>query len=78
MALKITSAEEAITVSNLITWVHSITGREIDVAEFMETGERVFNLKRLFNTRAGVSRKDDFLPPRFLTLNRKYQLPLNP
>ena len=33
--------------------------------------ERIFNLKRLFNTRLGVSRKDDFLPPRFLTLNRK-------
>jgi len=36
----------------------------------MKTGERVFNLKRLYNTRLGVSRKDDFLPPRFMTLKR--------
>jgi aldehyde:ferredoxin oxidoreductase len=36
----------------------------------MQTGERVFNLKRLYNTRLGVSRKDDFLPPRFITLKR--------
>ena len=36
----------------------------------MKVGERVFNLKRLYNTRLGVSRKDDFLPPRFLTLKR--------
>jgi len=27
-------------------------------------------LKRLYNIRLGVSRKDDFLPYRFLTLNR--------
>jgi aldehyde:ferredoxin oxidoreductase len=38
----------------------------------METqGERIFNLKRLYNAGLGISRKDDFLPPRFLTLNRK-------
>ena len=37
----------------------------------MLAGERSFNLKRLFNTRLGISRKDDFLPPRFMTLNRK-------
>lgn len=34
-------------------------------------GERIFNLKRLYNTRLGISRKDDFLPPRFMTHNRK-------
>ena len=27
-------------------------------------------MKRLYNTRLGVRRKDDSLPPRFLTLNR--------
>jgi aldehyde:ferredoxin oxidoreductase len=68
---RFTQIGKAVNVSNLINWVNSITGREIDVAECMKTGERVFNLKRLYNTRAGVSRKDDFLPPRFMTLNRK-------
>jgi aldehyde:ferredoxin oxidoreductase len=37
----------------------------------MKIGERIFNLKRMYNTRLGVSRKDDFLPYRFLTLNRE-------
>jgi aldehyde:ferredoxin oxidoreductase len=68
---RFTQIGKAVNVSNLVNWIHAITGRQIDVTEFMKTGERVFNLKRLYNTRAGVSRKDDFLPPRFLTLNRK-------
>ncbi len=70
---RFTQIGKAVNVTNLIHWTKSITGRAIDVAEFMKTGERVFNLKRLYNTRAGVSRKDDFLPPRFLTLNRKHE-----
>ena len=40
----------------------------MDVAEYMKAGERAFTLKRLFNNRLGISRKDDILPPRFLTL----------
>ena len=29
-------------------------------------GERIWNLERLYNLRAGFSREDDTLPPRFL------------
>jgi aldehyde:ferredoxin oxidoreductase len=61
---------KAVTLTNTLNWFNLITGRGMDVGEFMETGERIFNLKRLYNTRLGISRKDDFLPPRFLTLNR--------
>jgi aldehyde:ferredoxin oxidoreductase len=32
----------------------------------MKTGERIFNLERLFNIRAGFTAKDDTLPPRML------------
>jgi aldehyde:ferredoxin oxidoreductase len=32
----------------------------------MKTGERIFNLERLFNFRAGLTAKDDTLPPRML------------
>jgi len=32
----------------------------------MKTGERIFNLERLFNLRAGFTAKDDTLPPRML------------
>lgn len=63
---------KAVTASNLVNWVNMITGREMDMDEFMKIGERIFTLKRLYNTRLGISRKDDTLPPRFLTLNRKH------
>ena len=36
----------------------------------MKTGERLYNLKRLFNVRLGISRKDDTLPMRLLTHRR--------
>jgi aldehyde:ferredoxin oxidoreductase len=60
-----------VNVNKLVDWFNLITGRKLGVEQFMKTGERVFNLKRLYNTRLGISRKDDTLPPRFLTLNRK-------
>ncbi|MBN1332498.1 MAG: aldehyde ferredoxin oxidoreductase, partial [Synergistales bacterium] len=31
----------------------------------METGERIYNLKRLYNIKCGIGRKDDILPERF-------------
>jgi aldehyde:ferredoxin oxidoreductase len=61
---------KAVNVTNQVEWLNMITDRGIDVAEFRKIGERVFNLKRLYNTRLGVSRKDDFLPYRFMTLER--------
>ena len=36
----------------------------------METGERLFQLKRLINNRFGVTSKDDTLPVRLTTLAR--------
>ncbi|MEI7670531.1 MAG: aldehyde ferredoxin oxidoreductase family protein [Deltaproteobacteria bacterium] len=62
---------KAVTATNVVDWYNMITGRQVDIGELMTIGERIFNLKRLFNTRLGISRKDDFLPPRFLTHNRK-------
>jgi len=61
----------AVSVTNLVDWYNLITGRDVGVWDLIEIGERIFNLKRLYNTRLGISRKDDFLPPRFLTLNRE-------
>jgi aldehyde:ferredoxin oxidoreductase len=54
-------------ISTFIKWYNYVTGEEMDVNSFMKTGERIFNLKRLYNVKCGVSRKDDFLPPRILT-----------
>jgi aldehyde:ferredoxin oxidoreductase len=56
-----------IGISTMIDWYRQITGSPMDVDQFMRTGERIFNLKRLYNTHCGVSRKDDMLPVRILT-----------
>jgi len=68
---RFTQVGKAVTITNLVNWYNLITGWDMDIEEFMKMGERIFNLKRLYNTRLGISRKDDFLPPRFLTLNRE-------
>jgi len=64
--------EEAVNLTDTLEWYNMITGREASIDDLMEVGERIFNLKRLYNTRLGISRKDDFLPPRFMTLNRDH------
>jgi aldehyde:ferredoxin oxidoreductase len=51
----------------LTEWLNYVTGLNFDIKTFMMTGERIFNLKRMFNVREGISRKDDILHPRFLT-----------
>jgi aldehyde:ferredoxin oxidoreductase len=61
---------KAVNVTNHVDWLNLITDWGIDIPEYMRAGERFFNLKRMYNCRLGVSRKDDFLPYRFLTLNR--------
>ena len=50
-------------ISEALTYV---TGNEYDKACLLRAGSRIYNMKRLFNVREGVSRKDDTLPPRFL------------
>ncbi len=62
---------KAVNVTNHLQWLNWITDWGMDVTEYMKVGERLFNLKRMYNCRLGVSRKDDFLPYRFLTLDRK-------
>ena len=50
----------------LNTWVNLATGWQNSMEELMSTGERIFNLKRSYNVKLGISRKDDVLPGRFL------------
>ncbi|MEM1633682.1 MAG: aldehyde ferredoxin oxidoreductase family protein [Sulfolobales archaeon] len=40
-------------------------GFEYDMERFLELGERIYNIARMFNAREGFSRRDDKLPPRF-------------
>ena len=52
-------------------WLSWITGWNITFEEFLRTGERIYNLKRLYNLRCGINRKDDTLPERILHLKRE-------
>ncbi len=50
------------------------TGVQYTTADFMQAGERIWNLERLFNLKAGFTAKDDTLPERLL----KSPLPTGP
>jgi aldehyde:ferredoxin oxidoreductase len=49
----------------LVELLNAVTGWNFTVEDFLTTGERIFNLARMFNVREGVTRKDDQLPQRF-------------
>ncbi len=53
-----------IDLSIITAWVEAVTGWDCSSEELLETGERLFNLKRLFNVACGVSCRDDVLPQR--------------
>ena len=59
-----------LTVDPLIAAINAATGWDMDRDEFFCTGERIFNIKRLYNNRLGISRKDDTLPLRMLKKKR--------
>jgi len=59
-----------ITLTHIVKWYRDVTGREMGIENFTKAGERIFNLKRLYNVRLGISRKDDTLPFRSLTFRR--------
>jgi aldehyde:ferredoxin oxidoreductase len=44
--------------------LHSGAGMEISPAELLKAGERIWNLERTYNLKAGFTRKDDTLPER--------------
>jgi aldehyde:ferredoxin oxidoreductase len=50
----------------LVETVNAITGFNFTVGNLMKIGERANNLCRCFNVREGISRKDDYLPQRFI------------
>lgn len=61
-----------IKMTALVDWIYCITGWEdYSLEEMMETGERIFNIKRLFNVGCGVTRSSDVLPMHFLTQKRE-------
>jgi len=55
----------------ILGWYTMVTGNPMTMEEFLKAGERIFNLKRMYNVGCGISRKDDTLPARFLTLKHE-------
>jgi aldehyde:ferredoxin oxidoreductase len=54
-------------VHQTIEGYNAISGREIDLKQYLKAGERTVCMQRAFNAREGFDRKDDTLPKRFLT-----------
>jgi aldehyde:ferredoxin oxidoreductase len=50
----------------LAALLSAVTGVEYSTADFMKAGDRIWNLERLWNLKAGFSTADDTLPERLL------------
>ena len=53
-------------VSEYTTILRAVTGIPYSDDDLLKAGERIWNLERLFNLKAGLTKKDDTLPPRIL------------
>jgi aldehyde:ferredoxin oxidoreductase len=52
--------------THIWNWYRFVTGRDVSLEQLMETGERIFLQKRLFNLACGSGPWDDTMPPRIL------------
>ncbi len=60
-------------------WLNYCTGWKVTPGELMQTAERIFTTKRLINVGRGLSRKDDVLPRRLLTVPQRDDIgPVDP
>ena len=57
-------------ITHMLEWLNAVTGWEMTQTEFLKTGERIYNLKRMYNVRCGITRKDDVVPSRMLREKR--------
>ena len=58
----------------ILSYFKAATGTEMNLDELMKAGERIWNLERIFNLKAGITGKDDRLPDRLV----KEPMPLGP
>ncbi|WAC05604.1 MAG: aldehyde ferredoxin oxidoreductase family protein [Methanoregula sp.] len=57
----------AIGAAEYAAMVSALTGWTMDEREFLQVGERIWNLQKIFNLKAGFGRDDDTLPQRMLS-----------
>lgn len=53
-------------LTTVLEYIRTVTGMDMSLEELLETGERIYNLKRLYNIKCGVDVKSDTLPARIL------------
>ncbi len=58
-------ASFSVSENEFSSMLSAATGINYSTEDFLKCGERIWNLERLFNIKAGFSRKDDCLPERF-------------
>ncbi len=56
----------ALNTEDYTNFLNAATGTEHTVTSLLDTGERIYNLERIFNKRAGMKPEDDKLPKRLL------------
>jgi aldehyde:ferredoxin oxidoreductase len=59
-----------VKLTHVLEWFNAVTGFGTNQADFLKAGERIYNLKRMYNVRCGVTRKDDIVPMRMLREKR--------
>ena len=57
----------ALGADNYAELLNAATGTDFDVNSVLEAGERIYNIERLYNQKAGMKPEDDTLPKRVLT-----------
>ncbi len=63
----------------LAEWLNYCTGWKVTPDGLMKAAERIFNVKRLINVARGLSRKDDYLPKRLLSVPQRDDIgPVDP
>lgn len=56
----------AIGAPEILEYLKAATGLEMSLDDLMKAGERIWNLERLFNLKAGITGKEDRLPDRIV------------
>jgi aldehyde:ferredoxin oxidoreductase len=59
-----------VKLTHMLGWFNAVTGWKMTQTEILKTGERIYNLKRMYNVRCGITRKDDTAPTRMLREKR--------
>ena len=58
------------SLEDIAAFVKAVTGQEWSIADFHRLGERIVNVEKAINSRAGLTRKDDYPPKRMFEVIR--------